>query len=103
MMDLHAMEEIRPKPRGISVIDTGIGVQIPSEHMGLIAPRFGLALKGIQVLGGIVDADYQVEIEVILINGGEKMLPIHKGDRVALLIIVHVKLSMIKKEEPPQW
>ncbi|XP_069506270.1 deoxyuridine 5'-triphosphate nucleotidohydrolase-like [Ambystoma mexicanum] len=77
---LHAMEEIRLEPRGIIVVDTGIGVQIPSEHMGLMAPRSGLALSGIQVLGGIVDADNQGEIKVILINSVEKMLPIHKGD-----------------------
>ncbi|XP_069488680.1 uncharacterized protein [Ambystoma mexicanum] len=100
-VDLHAREEIRLEPRGISVIDTGIGVQIPSAHMGLIALRSGLALKGIQVLGGIVNADYQGVIKVILINSGENMLPIFKGDQVAQLILIPVIISRVQKGEPP--
>ncbi|XP_069478207.1 uncharacterized protein [Ambystoma mexicanum] len=100
-VDLHAREAIRLEPRGIAVIDTGIGVQIPPAHMGLIALRPGLAHKGIHMLGGIVDVDYQCVIKVILINSGEILLPIHKGDRVAQLILVPVKLSMVKKGEPP--
>uniref|UniRef100_A0A8B9FHT7 Deoxyuridine 5'-triphosphate nucleotidohydrolase n=1 Tax=Amazona collaria TaxID=241587 RepID=A0A8B9FHT7_9PSIT len=51
--------------RGICVIDTGIGVYIPSGYFGLIAPRPALAIKGIQILGGIIDSDYQGEIKVI--------------------------------------
>ncbi|XP_069492273.1 deoxyuridine 5'-triphosphate nucleotidohydrolase-like [Ambystoma mexicanum] len=99
-VDLHGWEEIRLEPRGITVIDKGIRVQIPSEHMGLIAPRSGLAIKGIQVLGGNVDAGYQGVIKVILINSGENMMPIHKGDRVAQLILVPVKISRVQKGEP---
>ncbi|XP_069482588.1 deoxyuridine 5'-triphosphate nucleotidohydrolase-like [Ambystoma mexicanum] len=101
VVDLHAREEIRLQPKGIAVIDTGIGVRIPSAHMGLIAPRSGLARKGIQVLGGIIDRDYQGVIKVILLNSGENMLPIHNGDRIAQLIVVPVKISMITKGKPP--
>ncbi|KAJ1204863.1 hypothetical protein NDU88_000301, partial [Pleurodeles waltl] len=64
-----------------------VGIQIPPEHSGLIASRSVLAHKGIQVLGGVIDADYQGEIKVILLNSGEFDSFIQIGDRIAQLVI----------------
>ncbi|KAM9510307.1 uncharacterized protein ACIB01_019791 isoform 1-T2 [Guaruba guarouba] len=60
---LYSLQMHRLNIRGICVIDTGIGVYIPSGYFGLIAPRPALAIKGIQILGGIIDSVYQGEIQ----------------------------------------
>ncbi|XP_043923895.1 deoxyuridine 5'-triphosphate nucleotidohydrolase-like [Protopterus annectens] len=78
-LDLHALQMYRLKPRGIQLIETGIGIQISPENFGLTAPRLGLTLNGIQIMVGVTDADYQGEIKVILINTGASNLLIQKG------------------------
>lgn len=61
-----------------------------NDIYGRIAPRSGLALKhGIDCLAGVVDADYQGEIKVLLVNLDERRFEIKRGDRIAQLIVEH--------------
>ena len=56
-------------------------------------PRSGLALKsGITVLNtpGTIDAGYRGEIGVILFNTTDTDFAVHKGDRVAQIVIAPV-------------
>ncbi|XP_078524819.1 uncharacterized protein LOC144797890 [Lissotriton helveticus] len=98
---LHSLTDFLLKVRDIVIVETGIGVQIPAENFGLIAPRSGLALKGIQVLGGVIDSDYQGEIKVILLNSGDSDLTVRRADRVAQLVIMPVFSGTIQKGTAP--
>lgn len=100
-LDLHALKLYRLQPRDITLIETGVGIQIPPKHFGLIAPWSGLALKGIQVLGGVIDADYQGEIKVILLNSGDNDLVVQPGDRVAQMVIMPVYGGTVTKGTAP--
>lgn len=86
--DLYAAENV-PIPAGTrAVVSLGIRMAIPPHHYGRIAPRSGLALKsGIDVGGGVVDADYRGEVKVILFNHGKEDFAVHAGDRVAQMIV----------------
>jgi dUTP pyrophosphatase len=76
---------------GHAIIKTGIAVAIPKGHYGRIAPRSGLAAKyGVDVLGGVIDSDYRVEIGVILKfdrTADADAFIVNPGDRIAQLII----------------
>lgn len=80
---------IRPGER--MLFTTGIAAVIPLGFYGRIADRSGLALKGLHVLGGVVDSSYRGSIGVILLNtnGGDESqsIIVEPGQRIAQLII----------------
>lgn len=87
--DLKSAEDIII-PAGKSVlVKTGVKLVIPPEHVGLIHPRSGLALKyGITVLNtpGTIDSDYRGEIGVILYNTSDRDFSVVVGDRIAQIV-----------------
>ena len=75
--DLYSIEDYSLKPWERKLFKTNIIASIPQWYYGRIAPRSGLAYKhGIDVLGGIVDANYRGDIWVILINLGQEIFHI---------------------------
>ena len=87
-MRTFADEAKRISTRGQAVIGTGIAIGLPQETYGRIAPRSGLATKhALTVNAGVIDADYTGEIKVILVNLGDQDYEVHKGNRIAQLIV----------------
>lgn len=84
-------------------ISTQLSVAVPPGYYGRIAPRSGLAYKkAIDVLAGVVDADFRGEIKVILINHGRESYRFEKGDRIAQLVIEKIITpAVIQVEELP--
>jgi dUTP pyrophosphatase len=75
------------------LVQTGLAA-VPPPHMYLrIAPRSGLARKGIDVGAGVVDADYRGEIRVLLINNSPKPLTVQPGDRIAQMILEQILMT----------
>lgn len=90
--DLRACIEnpVTIEPGMVSIIDTGIAVEIPEGFFGMVCPRSGLSAKnGITVLNapGIVDADYRGEVKCILINHSKTPFVVENDMRIAQLII----------------
>lgn len=89
--DLYAINEtITIQPNQTKIVNTGISLEIPEGYVGLICARSGLATK--QDLApankvGVIDSDYRGEILVALHNHGEEARILHKGDRIAQLVI----------------
>jgi len=86
-MDLYADETVNVPHFGRAVVKTGIAVAIPEGYVGLIWPRSGLASKGISTDAGVIDAGYRGEISVVLTNGTPHTKTIHRGDKIAQLLI----------------
>lgn len=92
-LDIHSVEEITIESGQRVAVRTGLAVAIPIGFYGRMAPRSGLALKvGVDVLAGVIDADYRGEILCLLINLGKNDFKIKVGDRIAQLIIEKVAL-----------
>lgn len=94
-MDLMALLDspLELEPGARALVRTGLSVAIPSGYEGQIRPRSGLALRnGVSVLNspGTIDSDYRGEIQVLLINLGEKPYKISHGDRIAQLVVCPV-------------
>ena len=82
--DLYAMEEVLIPAKGQTRVDTGLAVGLPRGTYGRIAPRSGLGnKKRINVGGGVIDADYNGEVKVILMTHGTQDCLIQAGERMA--------------------
>ncbi|CAJ0966855.1 unnamed protein product [Ranitomeya imitator] len=100
-LDLGALD-VTVIPSGKVVpISTGLGCQIPKGHYGQNATRSSFALKGAIVVGGIIDADYQGEIKVLLLNLGTEPLIIEKKQKMAQMLLIPVNLSLGEEGHAP--
>jgi len=88
--DLSASEDVTVPARGRVAVPTGIAVQAPPDTYARVAPRSGLAVRGIDVGAGVVDADYTGEVKVVLINATDAPFAVRAGDRVAQLIFERI-------------
>ena len=87
-MDLFAIEDVEIMPMERKQIGTGIALEIPAGHVGLIWDKSGLSHKfGIKTLGGVIDSGYRGEIKVGVINLGTEKYFFEKGHKIAQMII----------------
>jgi dUTP pyrophosphatase len=92
-MDVLSAEDLTLAPGARHAVATGLSMAIPAGFEVQVRPRSGLALKhGISVPNtpGTIDSDYRGELKVILINHGAEPFAIHRGDRIAQLVLAPV-------------
>lgn len=81
-----------------TLIPTGFAIALPQGFEAQIRPRSGLAIKyGIGLINspGTIDTDYRGEIKVALINLGSKPYTLHRGDRIAQMVIKKVYFARL--------
>ncbi|MBW8784169.1 MAG: dUTP diphosphatase [Novosphingobium sp.] len=102
-MDVLAAEDVVLMPGGRHAVATGLALAIPAGYEIQVRPRSGLALRhGITVPNtpGTIDSDYRGELKIILINLGEAIFEIRRGDRIAQLVLAPVvQASWLKVDE----
>jgi dUTP pyrophosphatase len=90
-LDLHAAEAARIGPGERASVATGIAVEIPAGHAGLVLPRSGLADRhGIALVNapGLIDSGYRGEVKVLLLNTDRaETFEVEPGDRIAQLLL----------------
>jgi len=91
-LDLHAAEAATLAAGERASVATGIALEIPPGHAGLVLPRSGLAARhGIALVNapGLIDSGYRGEVKVLLLNTDrEREFEIEPGDRIAQLLLV---------------
>jgi dUTP pyrophosphatase len=91
-LDLHAVESAHIGPGERWQVKTGLAVEIPPGHAGLVLPRSGLAHRhGISLVNapGLIDSGYRGEVGVLLLNTDPaEIFRIEPGDRIAQLVVV---------------
>jgi len=69
---------------------TGIAIELPAGYEAQVRPRSGLALHHSITLPNApatIDPGYRGEIKVILLNLGRGAYQVHRGDKIAQLVI----------------
>ena len=85
--DLFSTMACQLAPGERKLVSTGVALEIPRGHYGRIASRSSLASQGVDVAGGVIDADFRGEVKVILANHGDLPKSFEVGDRIAQIII----------------
>jgi dUTP pyrophosphatase len=89
-LDLRALEDVLLESRVPGLIPTGLAIELPPGYEAQIRPRSGLALRHAITLPNspaTIDPGYRGEIRVILLNLGTEPYQVHKGDRIAQMVI----------------
>jgi dUTP diphosphatase len=93
-LDLYACEAAHIGPGERWSVGTGVGVEIPAGHAGLVLPRSGLARDhGISLVNapGLIDSGYRGEIRVLLLNTDPaETFRVEPGDRIAQLLLTPI-------------
>jgi dUTP pyrophosphatase len=95
-LDLYACEAAHVGPGERWSVGTGVGVEVPEGHAGLVLPRSGLARDhGIALVNapGLIDSGYRGELRVLLLNNDPaETFRVEPGDRIAQLVVVPIAM-----------
>ena len=95
-LDLCSLDPVEIGPGERARVPTGIAVELPAGHAGLIVPRSGLAAKqGISIVNapGLIDEGYRGELQVLLLNTDlSRAVTLEAGERIAQLVVIPVAL-----------
>ncbi len=93
-LDLHSLDDFELAPGERARIPTGIAIELPAGHAGLVMPRSGLAAKhGLALVNapGLIDEGYRGELQVLLLNTDRSAaFEGRAGDRIAQLVVVEI-------------
>jgi dUTP pyrophosphatase len=96
-LDLYSCEPAHLGPGERWSVGTGVAVEIPAGHAGLVLPRSGLARDhGISLVNGpgLIDAGYRGEVRVLLLNTDPaEVFRIEPGERIAQLVLTPIALA----------
>ncbi len=98
-LDLCALNPVEIAPGQRVKVATGIAIELPAGHAGLIVPRSGLAAKhGLSIVNapGLIDEGYRGELQVLLLNTDQQTpINIAAGERIAQLVVVAVSTPQL--------
>ncbi len=98
-LDLCALNAVEIAPGQRVKVATGIAIELPAGHAGLIVPRSGLAAKhGLSIVNapGLIDEGYRGELQVLLLNTDQEApISIAAGERIAQLVVVAVSTPQL--------
>lgn len=99
-MDFYAVESVIFPPLKQERVHTGIAVEIPEEHVGLIWDKSSISFNlGLKIMGGVIDSGYRGEIIMNLLNTSDKEVVLEKGHKVAQMLIQKFEHCDILEEE----
>ncbi len=99
-LDLYCCKAISIPTREIRGVRTGVAIDIPDGHVGIMWARSSTCIKGLQCFAGLWDPGYVGEIILNMFNftGGDVI--VKKHERFAQLIVVELNKSIHVSEVP---
>jgi len=87
-MDFYTIDTVVFPPHGQVRVHTGVAIEIPGGHVGLIWDKSSISFNmGLKVMGGVIDASYRGEIIMSMLNTTDKEVILEKGHKIAQMLI----------------
>ena len=86
--DLYAVAACELQPGETAALSVGLALGLPPGFGALILDRSSMAMRGLMVLAGVIDAGYRGELKVILHNLAKHPQSLAAGDRIAQMRLV---------------
>jgi dUTP pyrophosphatase len=98
--DVFALEAVELWARASVRVRTGIAVEARHPETGvglglLVRDRSSMAARGVAVTGGVIDAGYRGEIQILLTNLTDDAIRLNAGDKIAQMIPVPVLTGQV--------
>ena len=98
--DVFTFEAVELWARAAVRVRTGIAVEArhPESGVGLgllVRDRSSMAARGVAVTGGVIDAGYRGEIQILLTNLTDEAIHLNAGDKIAQMIPVPVLTGQV--------
>lgn len=100
-LDFFCYEEVVIPPNERHIFHTGIAVEIPQGHVGLVWDRSGNSNKrGLKVLGGVFDSGYRGEVFICLLNTTQTPITLTAESAIAQMLIQKVEeITVVEADE----
>jgi len=96
--DIRANETVVIPVSEQRTIKTGLAIEVPEGHIGLIRDRAGIITKmELHTAAGTFDHVYRGEVSIVLVNCGTHEVEVEKGMRIAQMIILPVLKAKLKE------
>ncbi|MEX2028981.1 MAG: dUTP diphosphatase [Candidatus Paceibacterota bacterium] len=87
-MDFYCVEDVIFPPGKQERVHTGVAVEIPEGHVGLIWDKSSISFNlGLKVMGGVIDSGYRGEIIMNFLNVSNKEVLVAKDHKIAQMLI----------------
>ncbi len=99
-LDLYSLEDYLLKPSERRIFFLGFALEFHEGYAAIVKDKGSLPKNaGIHTMGGVYDAGYRGEYNVNLINLGSEPYQIHKGDKIAQLVIFPVAIAELEEAD----
>lgn len=96
-LDLRTPKAVTVPAYGNATVDTGVHVELPHGHAGLLVSKSGLNVRHSITSTGLIDEEYTGSIVVKLYNHGAEDYEFKAGDKITQLVVFPVVCEPVKQ------
>jgi dUTP pyrophosphatase len=98
-LDLYSVDAGVVVPGERKLFFCGFALEFSNGYAAIVKDRGSMARKGLHALGGVFDAGFRGEYNVMLYNVADTPYEVRKGDKIAQLVIVPVEIADVQEVE----
>lgn len=88
--DFFLIDDVTIKPHEVTIIDTGVCVELPKGYAGLLAMRSSICKKNLIMQQPLIDENYRGEIHAMIYSDNDETISFKAGERLYSLYVFPV-------------
>ncbi|KAG6505402.1 hypothetical protein ZIOFF_037758 [Zingiber officinale] len=88
-------QEIAARSR--SMMGAGICIQVPKGTYARITPRSSATMRGLLIMGGVIDSDYRGELKIIAYNATDNDIFLDQQECIAQIILENITTPPVRE------